>query len=129
MASSSSTPTLATSLGSPPSQKLTRSNFLFWQTLVLPPIRGAFAFGLLDGTEPAPAQTIEVEDSNNKKTIVPNPAYVTWVGRDQAVLGFLVNSLAPEIVAHIVGLQHASEVWSVITKMFSNTSRTRINHL
>jgi hypothetical protein len=51
------------------------------------------------------------------------------VARDQAVLGFIVNSLSPEVVAHVVGLTHASEVWSVITKMFSTISRTRINHL
>jgi hypothetical protein len=129
MASSSSAPSLSAALATPPTQKLTRSNFLFWQTLALPLIRGALAFGLLDGTEAAPAQTLEVEDSNNKKTTVPNPAYLAWVARDQAVLGFLINSLSPEVVAHVVGLTHAYEVWSVITKMFSTISRTRINHL
>jgi hypothetical protein len=129
MASSSSAPSLSAALATPPAQKLTRSNFLFWQTLALPPIRGALAFGLLDGTEAAPTQTLEVEDSNNKKTTVPNSAYLAWVARDQAVLGFIINSLSPEVVAHVVGLTHASEVWSVITKMFSTISRTRINHL
>jgi hypothetical protein len=96
-----------------------RSNFLFWQTLALPPIRGALTFGLLDSTEAASTQTLEVEDSNNKKTTVPNPAYLAWAARDQAMLGFIVNSLSPEVVAHVVGLTHASEVWSVITKMRS----------
>jgi hypothetical protein len=129
MASSSSPGSLSVLLGAAPSQKLTRTNYLFWLTLVLPPIRGALAFGLLDGTEVAPEKTLEVDDKDGKKITISNPAYATWVSRDQTVLGFLVNSLSPEITAHVLGLQHASEVWSIISKMFSTPSRTRINHL
>jgi hypothetical protein len=49
--------------------------------------------GLLDGTGTAPNKTLEVEDSNKKKTTVPNPAYATWLARDQHVLGWLVIKL------------------------------------
>src|SRR3954471_24283907 len=101
---SSSSAMLATTLGSPPSQKLTRANFLFWKTLLLPPLRGAQVLELLDGTDAAPVKTLEVEDANKKKTIIPNPAYTVWLSRDQTVLGFLVNSLSPEIIPHVVGL-------------------------
>ena len=72
---------------------------------------------------------MEVEDENKKKVTVPNPAYTAWVAKDQTVLSFLVNSLSPEIMAHVLDLQTTAEVWSVITNMFSTTSRTRINHL
>ena len=87
MASSSSTlPATAAALGAPPSQKLTHVNFLFWQTLVLPALHGAQVEGLLDGTDAAPTKLLEVEDSEKKKKVVPNPAYTTWIARDQAVL-------------------------------------------
>jgi hypothetical protein len=45
------------------------------------------------------------------------------------VLGFLVNSFSPEITAHVLRLQHAKEVWSAISMMFSTPSRTCINHV
>ena len=90
---------------------------MFWKTLVLPPIR-AQSFGLLDGTDPAS----EVEDDDKKKITIPNPAYTAWVARDQTVLGFLVNSLSPEIMAHVIGLQTSTEVRVVIMMMFSTAS-------
>jgi hypothetical protein len=86
VASSSSTP-LATSLSSPPSQKLTQDNFLFWKALVLPPLRGAMVFGLLDGSDAALAKMIETEDANQKKVTMVNPAYAAWIARDQHVMG------------------------------------------
>uniref|UniRef100_A0ACD5TU89 Uncharacterized protein n=1 Tax=Avena sativa TaxID=4498 RepID=A0ACD5TU89_AVESA len=85
--------------------------------------------GLLDGTDAASEKKLEVEDENQKKIIIPNPAYSVWLSRDQTVLGFLVNSLSPEIIPHVVGLATSAEVWSVLTKMFSSHSRTKINHL
>jgi hypothetical protein len=45
------------------------------------------------------------------------------------VLEFLVNSFLSELTAHVLGLQHAKEVWSVISMMFSTPSLTRTNHL
>jgi hypothetical protein len=74
---------------------------LFWLTLVLPPIRGALAFGLLDGTEAAPEKTLETNDKDGKKITIPNPTYAAWVSRDRKVLGFLVNLLSPEITVAI----------------------------
>jgi hypothetical protein len=72
---------------------------------------------------------MEVEDQDKKKTIVPNPAYLAWVSQDQTVLGFLVNSLSPEILAHVVDLETSAEIWSTITAMFTTTSRSKVQHL
>ena len=84
---------------------------------------------MLDGTDAAPAKTLEAEDENNKKIAIPNPAYDAWVSRDQTVQGFILNTLSPEIIPHVVGIETTAEVWSILTKMFSSHSRTRINHL
>ena len=79
---------------------------------------------LLDGTETAPAKTLEEEDSEKKKTQIPNPAYAAWLARDQAVLGWIVNSLSPEIIAHVVGIDSSAAVWAVLNKMFTASSRS-----
>jgi hypothetical protein len=74
MSSSSSVSAMAAALGSPPSQLLTRNNFLLWQALIVPVFRGANVMGMLDGSDAGPAKTIEVDDSDGKKVQVDNPA-------------------------------------------------------
>jgi hypothetical protein len=69
--------------------------------------------GLLD------VKLLEVEDAEKKNTSVPNPAYATWVDRDQAFLRYLLKSLSPDILAHGVGLETIKVVWSDITSMIS----------
>ena len=58
---------LAAALGAPPTEKLTRDNYLFWRTQVLPSLRGAMVMELLDGSDPAPAKQIEVEDEETNR--------------------------------------------------------------
>jgi hypothetical protein len=81
MASMSST---SLNLSAPPSEKLTPSNYPMWRAQILPAIRGAQLVGLLDGTNAAPAKTLVVaptdkEKESTKSTMVPNPAYATWL--------------------------------------------------
>ncbi|KAK1695102.1 hypothetical protein QYE76_011799 [Lolium multiflorum] len=129
MSSSSSTSGLATALGSPPTQVLTRSNYLLWQALIVPAFRGANVMGLLDGSDRAPAKIIEVEDSEKKKIQVENSAYVAWIARDQLVLRFLRNSLSPEILSHVLDMDTTAAAWAGITSMFKTASRTKAQHL
>jgi hypothetical protein len=53
--------------------------------------------GLLEGSSRCPLEFLEAEDENKNKIFVPNPAYDTWVMRDQQVVSFLVNSLAEDV--------------------------------
>jgi hypothetical protein len=89
--------TLTAALGTPPTQTLNRTNHLAWKALVLPAFRSARVIGLLDGTDRAPPEIIEVEDEKGKKVQVENLAYAAWIERDQLVLKFLLNSLSPDI--------------------------------
>ena len=109
---------LAAALRSPPSEKLTRENYLIWKAQILLSLRGAEVMGLLDGSDPAPAKTLEAEDGE-KKT-VPNPAYSAWNSRNQAVLGFLNKSMSPDVLAQVFDLEHAADVWSAIINLFSS---------
>jgi hypothetical protein len=129
MISSSSAFALAAALGSPPSQLLTRNNFLLWQALIVPVFRGANVMGLLDGSDGAPGKTVEVDDTNGKKVHVDNPAYLAWIARDQQVLRFLLNSLSPEILSHVLGMDTTAMAWSTINAMFKTASRTKAQHL
>ena len=130
MASSSlSTAHMAAALGDPPSDKLNQDNFLFWKAQVLPTLRGAQVTGLLDGSEVKPEKTLEVEDEEKKKKTVPNPAYTAWIARDQQVVSFLLKSMTKDVLAHVLELETAEEIWAAITAMFSTASRSKVTQL
>lgn len=48
---------------------------------MLPTLRGARVLGLLDGIDAAPAEKLEIENTDDpkKKTIIDNPAYLAWL--------------------------------------------------
>ncbi|XP_071676858.1 uncharacterized protein [Lolium perenne] len=129
MASSSSATTLAAALGAPPTQLLTRENALIWKALVVPALRGACVLDLVEGKDKAPVKMLETEDENNKAVTMTNPAYMTWIARDQQVLRWLLNSLSPDVLAHVVGLESSAEVWEAINAHVSVSSKSRIQHL
>jgi hypothetical protein len=60
---------------------------------------------------------------------VTNPNYAAWISRDQRVLGWIVNSLSPEILAHVLDYETTAEVWSTITGIFSSTSKSKVSHM
>jgi hypothetical protein len=68
---------LSTNIGNPPSLKLTCDNMLFWKALIYPPLRCVGAFGLLNGSDAAPAKMLEALGDAIKKVSMPNPDYAT----------------------------------------------------
>jgi hypothetical protein len=129
MSSSSSTSALAAALGSPPTQQLTRGNFLIWKALVTPAFRGANVMGMIDGSDHAPPPTLESEDANKQLVISQNPAYAAWMARDQHVLRWLLNSISPEILSHLLDVTSTVEAWSTVNSMFASASRSKVQHL
>ncbi|KAK1620332.1 hypothetical protein QYE76_025849 [Lolium multiflorum] len=132
MASSSAFPAIAV-LGHPPTDKLTRQNHPMWRAQVLPAIRGAQLLGLLDGSDAAPPEMMTVEataqDADKSAKSVPNPAYATWLARDQMVLSYLLGSISPGVMPHIMRLEHAAGVWKVLETMFASQSQSKITNL
>jgi hypothetical protein len=125
--SSSLTPTAA--LGTSPTQTLNRTNHLEWKASILSAFRGARVMGLLDGTDRAPSETMELEDEKGKKVEVENTVYAAWIEHDQLVLKFLLNSLSPDILLHVLGVESTTEAWYTIDGMFKTASRSKIQHL
>ena len=76
-ASSSTSNNGASSLESPPSEKLTRTNFLLWKAIVLPQIKGAQMEHFLDATSMAPPATITIT-KDEKEEQVFNYARTIW---------------------------------------------------
>lgn len=95
---------------------------------MLPAIRGARLEAFLDIDQEEPAKEIIVKqgDTSSKQE---NPDYGVWVARDQQVLSFLVGSLSPEILPHVVGAKTAAALWDIITELFAARSRANTTNL
>jgi hypothetical protein len=85
--------------------------------------------GLLDGTDPAPPKTLKVLDDDKKEISIPNPDYDSWLARDQTVLSFLTKGLNQDILAQVLGVEHARDLCTAIEELFSSQSRSRVNML
>jgi hypothetical protein len=72
---------------------------------------------------------IEDPDDAKKKKIIDNLAYDAWLEQDQAVVSYLVNSLSPDVLSHVVGLETTAEIWAAITEVFASQSQSRVQHL
>ena len=116
-------------LGSPPSEKLARGNFILWKTQVLPALRGAQVTGLLDNTDAAPPRMVEITKADKTTALEPNPLYGPWIAKDQQVLSYLLNSMSPEILAQVVGKDSTFELWTTVTNLFASQSQSRITNL
>ena len=58
---------------------------------------------LLDGSDSAPAKTLEVQVEGSSRTTVSNPSYEAWIERDQQVVIYLTKSISKEILAQFFG--------------------------
>jgi hypothetical protein len=112
LGSSSSSTTGGNNLTASVSEKLTRDNFLIWQTQVLPDIRGAQLSGFLDGSTPEPEKELVSKDADGKEIKIPNPEYARWISQDQMVLGYLMRNMSREVLTQMVGQTSSASAWS-----------------
>jgi hypothetical protein len=54
-----------------------------------------------------------------------NPAYSSWVARDQAGLDYLLSSLSRETRVSVTTCVHRADVWKELSKLYSLQARAR----
>ena len=112
--------------------KLSRDNYLLWKAQQVPILRGARAFGYVDGTAVMPSptfkSTVEVDGKLVAKEAV-NPDYDVWATKEQQVLGYLLLSLEPDILAQVVNLTTTTAMWRALEGMFASKSKARVNQI
>jgi hypothetical protein len=106
--------------------KLEGPNYLGWVAQFQPILCGYELQGLLDGSDPCPPKLIANIDGNGE---IPNPAYVSWLRRDQQLLNLIICSLAPPLVPSMYGLKTSQLAWSSLATRFAAQSKSRISHL
>ena len=107
--------------------KLDKGNFLVWRSQFLPILKLHDLEGLVDGTSLCPTKFLPSSTSNAIPTL--NPDYIKWMKMDQMLLCWLISSLTEPVLAHVVGLTTSREVWCSLERIFSSSSRARVQQL
>ncbi|GAV65380.1 UBN2_3 domain-containing protein, partial [Cephalotus follicularis] len=101
--------------------KLTQNNFLLWETQILSLIESQDLLGFINGQTPAPAR--EIQGTNEQQ--ITNPDYIVWRKTDRLVKAWITGTLSEEVLGHAVGTETSHNLWTVLTKAFSQTSEAR----
>ncbi|KAF7838940.1 glutamate receptor [Senna tora] len=123
MASSISSASSATT-GQTASIKLDRDNYLVWEPVVRPFIKGNILLSHIDGLTPASPPMI----SEGEKSI-PNPAYDDWEDVDSLLLGWLRNNMSLEVASQLLHYTTAYELWADARDLTCASMRSRVMNL
>jgi siderophore synthetase component len=86
---------------------------------------------VLEGVDDAPPKkiTVEATDKDKEPTEVPNPAYGSWLARDQILLSYLLKSLSREVLIHVHRIEHSAGIWHAVGEMFAAQHQSKITNL
>lgn len=104
--------------------KLTTTNFMTWNLQVHALLDGYNLAGHLDGSTPAPEQTITIDDA-----VSVNPAFTKWRRQDRLIYSALIGTLSPSIQAMVTNTKTAQDVWKALSTTYATPSRGHIQQL
>jgi uncharacterized membrane protein YgcG len=115
---------MATPLGLPISEKLSKNNLQLWKLQVLPAIRGAQLEEHLASTAIPPPKEIVVKQGGTETKEV-NPEFTRWMALDQQVLSYLLSTMTRDVMLQVATATTAAELWAAVEEIFSSQSRAR----
>ncbi|KAI4349792.1 hypothetical protein L6164_010349 [Bauhinia variegata] len=96
--------------------KLDRTNFLLWESLILPTIRGNKLEGYITGAKKCRVQFLD--DGKEKKL---NPEFEDWVAYDQLLLGCLFNSMTLDIASQLIHYKTSKDLSTAARELLAQT--------
>ncbi|PIA65552.1 hypothetical protein AQUCO_00100800v1 [Aquilegia coerulea] len=108
------------------SVRLDRHNYLLWLGQIVPALNCHDLFKFVDGSYPTPLQFVTSADG---KTQELNPSFLSWKRHDQLVLSWINAMLTEPVLAQVIGLHTAKDVWDALTRLFSSNSEARVMQL
>jgi hypothetical protein len=115
---------MATPLGLPISEKLSKNNLQLWKLQVLPAVRGAQLEDHLSRMVAPPPKGIVVK-RGDKEEKEANPEYTRWLALDQQVLSYLLSTMTRDVMLQVATATTAAELWAAVEEIFSSQSRAR----
>lgn len=78
----------------------------------------------LDGSIEPPPQVV----MDSSRSVKINPAFEVYEQQDNALASWLLSSVGPTVLPHLIGLDSASQIWSALTTLFRSKTTSRLMH-
>ncbi|KAH9618392.1 hypothetical protein KSS87_018143 [Heliosperma pusillum] len=116
------------SLAFPTCTQLTDTSYRSWRYQITRLLQGYGLFSYLDGSNPAPPETLSVTppDDTTSPSLIPNPAYSTWFRQDQLIIGALAGTIHKDVSPVILDANTSHELWTTLETTYGNPSRGHI---
>ncbi|KAJ4744580.1 polyprotein [Rhynchospora pubera] len=101
----------------PIATKLSDTNFLTWNSQILPLLHGYNLTKFIETSSPNPTR------QTTTGVLEINPEYLPWHRQDQLLLGWIRSSLSESIQAQVVSCTTTLDLWNTLHKLFSSSSR------
>ena len=100
-------------------------NLLLLKGKVLPAARSYDLMGHLDGTSKPPARYSSDKGDTSEET----PEFQRWYKRDQFVMAWINSTLTPAVLAQVLDMTSAHEVWTALTTSYAKVFEASLMHL
>ncbi|WJZ93380.1 hypothetical protein VitviT2T_012325 [Vitis vinifera] len=107
--------------------QLSRTNYSFWKSQILPAVRAYGLEGFLTSDHVHPPATIA--DANDPQVFVENPDFLYWTCIDQFLVSWLIGSISEAMLGHVIRCTSTTKIWSTLHEVFGIQSKARILQL
>ena len=104
--------------------KLDFTNYIIWKHQIIVILEAYAMIGFLEDS--CVALDAFLKDSSGNFTGEPNPKYINWRSREQALFTFTNSTLSPLVLALTVGQRSVKGVWNVLEKRFAYVCHSHI---
>ncbi|XP_028806151.1 uncharacterized protein LOC114761006 [Neltuma alba] len=101
--------------------KLDRSNFLVWESVVLPLIEGNRLQSHIDSSSRAPPRFVPGTDGPTS-----NPEYEEWFAVDRLLVGWLRNTMTQDVGAQLLHCKTALTLWNEARTLTCAATKARV---
>ncbi|KAI9185961.1 hypothetical protein LWI28_012373 [Acer negundo] len=114
-----------TSLTQYGSIKFDRANYLLWETMIMPVIKGHKLDNYVLGTKLCPPEFLPGTTPGSTVKI-SNPDYEEWISHDQLLLGWLYSTMNPDIASQLMKKSTSKELRGAAKELSGAHTKSRV---
>lgn len=108
--------------------QLTKDNYLYWKTFIIPYIRATTYLNYVEGHISPPPKTLFTTLENSSESS-SNTIYIQWLATSQLILSTLIYTHHEFIIPTIVGINLFFSLWNSLQQRFPQSKHVIQLHL
>ncbi|KAK5839315.1 hypothetical protein PVK06_008091 [Gossypium arboreum] len=98
------------------------NNYLLWRQQVLLAIKTYKLQHFLDSQIVPPLQQL-LDDTG---VLQENPTFARFKQQDSALASWLLSSVSPVVLPHLIGLDTSTQIWNALVNLYGNKTTSRL---